>query len=98
MIPDVITYRGKRSAVFAPIKAHPEYPILQADMQAVFDRLVELLRREGHAVLEDQLPYCASMRLCDIRHLLLDALVDKGILKIPAEPAISTVAMALTVK
>lgn len=60
--------------------------------------MVALLRREGHAVLEDQLPYCASSTMWKIRGILLDSMVDKGILTVPAEPAISTVAMALTIK
>ena len=71
---------------------------LQAQTQAVFDRMVALLRREGHAVLEDQLPYCASSTMWKIRGILLDSMVDKGILTIPTEPAISTVAMELIVK
>lgn len=99
VIPDVVTFRGDELAtVHAKVKEHPEYPALQAGMQAVFDRVVEILRRESHAVLEDQLPYCASMRLCDTRHLLIDALVDKGVLPIPTEPDKSTVAMQLIVR
>ncbi len=99
VIPNVITFRGdEKKAIQAKIAALPAYATLQASTQAVFDRMVSLLRHEGHAVLEDQLPYCASSSMWKIRGILLDAMVDKGILEIPAEPAISTVAMELIVK
>ena len=99
VIPNVITFRGEeKEAIRREIAALPEYASLQEAVQAVFDRVVALLRREGHAVLEDQLPYCASSTMWKIRGILLDSMVDKGILEIPAEPAISTVAMALTIK
>ncbi len=99
VVPNIITFRkGEKTAIRAKIAALPEYAALQEAAQAVFDRMVALLRREGHAVLEDQLPYCASSTMWKIRGILLDAMVDKGILTIPAEPAISTVAMELIVK
>ena len=99
VIPNVITFRGdEKSATREKIAALPAYAALQESTQAVFDRMVSLLRREGHAVLEDQLPYCASSTMWKIRGILLDSMVDKGILTIPAEPAISTVAMELIVK
>ena len=99
VIPNIVTFRGgEKEAIRAKISALPEYAALQAQTQAVFDRMVALLRREGHAVLEDQLPYCASSTMWKIRGILLDSMVDKGILEIPAEPAISTVAMELIVK
>lgn len=99
VIPNIITFRGEeKEAIRREIAALPEYASLQEAVQAVFDRVVALLRREGHAVLEDQLPYCASSTMWKCRGILLDSMVDKGILKIPAEPAISTVAMALTIK
>ncbi len=99
VIPNIITFRGEeKEAIRREIAALPEYASLQEAVQAVFDRVVAMLRREGHAVLEDQLPYCASSTMWKIRGILLDSMVDKGILEIPAEPAISTVAMALTVR
>ena len=99
VIPNIVTFRGgEKEAIRAKISALPEYAALQAQTQAVFDRMVALLRREGHAVLEDQLPYCASSTMWKVRSILLDSMVDKGILEIPAEPAISTVAMELTVR
>ncbi len=99
VVPNIITFRGEeKEDIRAKITALPEYASLQEAAQTVFDRMVALLRREGHAVLEDQLPYCASSNLWKIRSILLDAMVDKGILTIPAEPAISTVAMELIVK
>lgn len=99
VIPNVITFRGEeRAAIRDRISALPAFAALQQSAQDVFDRMVALLRREGHAVLEDQLSYCASSTLWKIRGILLDAMVDKGILEIPAEPAISTVAMALIIK
>ena len=99
VIPDVITFhRGEQTAIFEKLMQHPEHAALQADMQAFFDRVKELLRREGHAVLEDQLPYCASAHLWHPRAMLLDALVDSGILTVPADPDKSTVAMALYIK
>ena len=99
VVPDVITFRrGEQTAIFEKIMAHPEHAALQADMQAFFDRVKELLRREGHAVLEDQLPYCTSAHLWQPRAMLLDALVDNGTLTVPADPDKSTVAMALYVK
>ena len=99
VIPNIITFRGnEKEAIRRKIAALPTYASLQEAMQTVFDRVVALLRREGHAVLEDQLPYCASSAMWKIRGILLDSMVDKGILMIPAEPAISTVAMELIVK
>jgi hypothetical protein len=99
VIPNIITFRGnEKEAIRREIAALPTYASLQEAMQTVFDRVVALLRREGHAVLEDQLPYCASSTMWKLRGILLDAMVDKGILTIPAEPAISTVAMELIVK
>ena len=99
VVPDVITYhRGEQTAIFEKLMLHPEHTVLQAEMQSVFDRIKELLRREGHAVLEDQLPYCASAHLWLPRAMLLDALVDSGILTVPADPDKSTVAMALYIK
>ena len=53
------------------------------------------LKAQGHAVLEDQLPFCTSAHLWQPRAMLLDALVDNGILTVPADPDRSTVAMAL---
>ena len=99
VIPNIITFRGdEKEAIREKIAALPECAALQEATQAVFERMVSLLRREGHAVLEDQLPYCASSSMCKCRGILLDSMVDKGILTIPAEPAISTVAMELIVK
>ncbi len=99
VIPNIVTFRGdEKDTIRAKISALPKYAALQAQTQAVFDRMVALLRREGHAVLEDQLPYCASSTMWKIRGILLDSMVDRGILTIPAEPAISTVAMELIVK
>ena len=99
VIPNIITFRGEeKETIRREIAALPEYASLQESVQAVFDRMVAMLRREGHAVLEDQLPYCASSTMWKCRGILLDSMVDKGILEIPAEPAISTVAMQLIVK
>ena len=99
VIPNLITFRkGEQTAIHEKIVALPEYAALQEDVQAIFDRIVEMLRREGHEVLSDQLHYCASMILCDLRSILLDALVDKGILTVPENPEASTVAMALYAK
>lgn len=99
VVPNIITFRGEeKEAIRREIAALPGYASLQESVQVVFDRMVALLRREGHAVLEDQLPYCASSTMWKVRSILLDSMVDKGILEIPAEPAISTVAMELTVK
>ena len=99
VIPNIITFRGnEKETIRREIAALPTYASLQEAMQTVFDRVVALLHREGHAVLEDQLPYCASSTMWKIRGILLDSMVDKGILEIPAEPAISTVAMELIVK
>ena len=99
VIPNIVTFReGEKDSIREQINALPEFTTLRADMQRVFDRAVAMLRKEGHAVLEDQLNYCVTMTLFDIRSILLDAMVDKGILEIPAEPAISTVAMQLIVK
>ncbi|MBP3665913.1 MAG: hypothetical protein J6K29_02565 [Clostridia bacterium] len=99
VIPNIITFRREeKGAIRAKIAELPEYTALQEAAQTVFDRMVALLRREGHAILEEQLPYCASSTMWKVRGILLDAMVDKGILEIPAEPAISTVAMELIVK
>lgn len=99
VIPNVITFReGEKETILDAVARLPEFISLQSDVQTVFDRMVALLRREGHAVLEDQLPYCASSTMRNSRCILLDSMVDKGILTIPAEPAISTVAMELIVK
>lgn len=99
VIPNVITFReGEKETILDAVARLPELISLQSDVQTVFDRMVALLRREGHAVLEDQLPYCASSTMRNSRCILLDAMVEKGILTIPAEPAISTVAMELIVK
>ena len=99
VIPNIVTFRdGEKEAIREQVSALPEFAALQEAMQTVFDRAVEMLRKEGHAVLEDQLNYCVTMTMFDIRGILLDSMVDKGILKIPAEPAISTVAMELIVK
>jgi hypothetical protein len=99
VIPNLITLRKyEQTTIHKKIAALPEYTVLQADTQAIFDRIVEMLRREGHEVLADQLYYCASMIMCDIRHILLDRMVDKGILTVPENPEASTVAMALYAK
>ena len=99
VIPNIVTFRdGEKEAIREQVSALPEFAALQEAMQTVFDRAVEMLRKEGHAVLEDQLNYCVTMTMFNIRGILLDSMVDKGILKIPAEPAISTVAMELIVK
>ena len=99
VIPDVITFhRGEQTAIFEKLMAHPEHDALQADMQMVFNRIQALLRREGHAILEDQLPFCTSAHLWQPRAMLLDALVDNGILTVPSDPDRSTVAMALYLK
>ena len=99
VIPNIITFRREeKGAIRAKIAELPEYTALQEAAQTVFDRMVALLRREGHAILEEQLPYCASSTMWKVRGILLDSMVDKGILEIPAEPAISTVAMQLIVK
>ena len=98
VIPNVITFRkGEQTAIRKKIAELPAYAALQDSVQAVFDRMVTLLRREGHTVLEDQLPYCASSTMWKLRPILLDAMVDRGILEVPAEPAISRVAMKLIV-
>ena len=99
VIPNIVMFHGgEKEAIREQVSALPEFAALQEAMQTVFDRAVEMLRKEGHAVLEDQLNYCVTMTMFDIRGILLDSMVDKGILKIPAEPAISTVAMELIVK
>lgn len=99
VIPNIVTFRdGEKESIRKQVSALPEFAALQEAMQTVFDRTVGMLRKEGHTVLEDQLNYCVTMALFDIRGILLDAMVGKGILTIPAEPAISTVAMQLIVK
>lgn len=96
VIPNLVTFRkDEHTTIYEKIATLPEYVALLNDTQAIFDRVVEMLRREGHEVLSDQLHYCASMILCDLRSILLDALVDSGILTVPADPDKSTVAMAL---
>ena len=99
VIPNIVMFRGgEKEAIREQVSALPEFAALQEAMQTVFDRAVEMLRKEGHAVLEDQLNYCVTMTMFDIRGILLDSMVDRGILTIPDEPAISTVAMELIVK
>ena len=99
VIPNLITFRKwQQTAIHEKIDALPEYTVLQADTQAIFDRIVDMLRREGHEVLSTQLPYCASITMFDIRHILLDRMVNQGILTVPENPETSTVAMALYAK
>ena len=99
VLPNIVTFQGdEKESIRKQVSALPEFAALREAMQTVFDHTVEMLRKEGHAVLENQLNYCVTMTLFDIRHILLDSMVDKGILTIPAEPAISTVAMELIVK
>ena len=99
VIPNIVTFReGEKAAIREKVSTLPEFTFLQEAMQSIFDRMVEMLRRASHAVLEDQLNYCVSISLFNIRSILLDSMVDKGILTVPAEPAISTVAMQLIVK
>ncbi len=86
---------GFKAVLRTAIEAHPDGRRLMDIMQTTFDRLVALLQKENHKVIDLRLPYCASMLLCNLRCCMVDALLADGTLSLPADPTSSRIAMYL---
>ncbi len=99
VIPHILVFMGDaEEKVKALLKSHPDYPRLQAEMQALFGRTVELFSKNSNPILQRELPYCATTQLFRVRLVTLRDLVDCGALTLPAEPDRSTAAMYLIVR
>ncbi len=88
---------GSFGAIYRELLSLPAGRALQAATQALFDRIVGILGRESHEVLRVQLPYCASMHLFNIRAALIDALLERDHLTVPAHTGAAPIVAYLTV-
>ncbi len=99
VIPHILVFMGDaEEKVKALLKSHPDYPRLQAEMQALYGRTVGLFSRNSNPILQRELPYCATAQLFRVRLVTLRDLVDCGALPLPADSDKSTAAMYLIVK
>ncbi len=99
IIPDILVADTKAfEKIHSLITAHPLFPQVLANMQEAFDACVEVLRARSHPAIADQLAYCASMEILDIRMMTVHDEVDAGRLTLPENPKTSTVAMCLHLK
>lgn len=75
------------------IEGHPAFEKLMVQVQGVFDEFISIMGKENNPVLKEQLAFCASMQIYDLRMMALRELVSAGALILPENPDDSTVAM-----
>ena len=96
IIPDVLViYFDNHEKIREIWHSHPLYTKARENVDAAFDKTLEILRKSANPVLHDRLRYCASMQMLDCRMMTLHDEVDSGRLAPPEDPAHSKIGMFL---
>ena len=84
--------REKLRKIEALWKAHPLSEKLIRNLSDTFEETVQILKKSSNPLLKDQLAYCASMQILNIRMMTVHDAVEAGNLTVPADPKNSTIA------
>lgn len=80
------------------LKEHPLCAQIMENMQEAFDATVRTLKKYNTPSLDEQFMYCASMKILDIRMMLVHSAVRSGALVVPEEEERRKVGMWLEVR
>lgn len=99
VIPDILVFENKTmDEINAAIKRHTLYGAIMQNIKTAFDKTVDILKKNSTDVLGNQLAYCASMQILQLRMMTVHDEVESKKLIVPEDPAHSTVAMCIVVK
>ncbi|MDE7210778.1 MAG: RNA polymerase sigma factor [Lachnospiraceae bacterium] len=93
----LVISKGNLKKVEQILAGHPLYAKVMENMQAAFDATVEILKKYNTPLLNEQFMYCASMKILDIRMMLVHGAVESGALEVPEETVLGKVGMWLEV-
>ena len=83
-VPDILVIRWEiLKEIKEILKSHPLYTKIMENIQDVFDKIVQVLKKYNTPYLKDQLIYCASMKILETRMMLIHDAVASGSLTLP---------------
>lgn len=96
VIPDILVFEpGTQRALYTALREHALYGELKAELEDVFDAVLSLLKSRVGTALHEQLTYCTSSTMYNLRMMTIHDEVESGRLIVPADPSQSTAAMWL---
>lgn len=83
-VPDILVIQRKNLEKIKEIlKSHPLYTKIMENLQDAFDKTIQILKKYNTPHLNDQLIYCASMKILETRVMLIHDAVTLGSLTVP---------------
>ena len=94
IIPDIIVLDTvTKQKCIDILLEHPLTQKLVDTITAVFEQTVKVLKRYSNPSMDNQILYCASMLIIQIKMMMIRNMVEKGQLVVPENPDSSTIAM-----
>lgn len=75
------------------LQSHPLYEKVMANLQDVWNGIINILKKNNNPILNSQLAYCASMEILNIRMMTVRDAIEAGTLIVPEDVDHSTAAM-----
>ena len=99
IIPDILIFENNAmEKTNETIQKHYLYSDLMQNISDAFNGTLEILKKSSIEILRDQLIYCASMQILQIRMMTIHDEVENSGLALPEIPEQSTTAMWLEIK
>lgn len=99
IVPDILILENNALGLIRDLmKSHPLFSRIMDSFQDAFDQTVDILKKNSNEVLHNQLYYCASMLITDVRMMTVHDEVESGRLQVPKNPDESTIAMWMEIK
>lgn len=96
IIPDILViYNDDLCKIKRMWNSHPLFEKVMDNIETTFDETMKILRQNANPILHDQLAYCTSMHMLDLRMITIHDEVSSGRLIPPKDPEHSKAAMWL---
>lgn len=96
IIPDILVmYYADLNRIRHMWNAHPLFKRVLDNIKAAFTETLKILRQNANPILHDQLAYCASMHMLNLRMITMHDEINCGRLTPPKDPEHSKAAMWL---
>lgn len=99
IIPDILVmYHDDLKKIKHMWNSHPLFEKVVDNIETTFDETLKILRQNANPILHDQLAYCTSMHMLDLRTITIHDEINSGRLTPPNDPEHSRAAMWLVLE
>ncbi|HBA48494.1 MAG TPA: hypothetical protein DCZ91_11990 [Lachnospiraceae bacterium] len=99
IIPDILVmYHDDLKKIKRMWNSHPLFEKVVGNIETTSDETLKILRQNANPILHDQLAYCTSMHMLDLRTITMHDEINSGRLTPPNDPEHSRAAMWLVLE